>query len=190
MLDGETEAVFPGEAVPETEQLSGAEAEAGTGEGTGEGTGTGPASETPLNDNSSSIVIHISDEERRKYEEEIRKLYKQLDDKVGTPQAPPRVPWGPPKTPLDLPGHPPPSPGPLRLPRTLRDLPALPASPRTLSTPGLPGSLQDPPRPPHCPQPLGASHHEPPHPPPRMMRSTSRAKSWRSSSNRCWTRRR
>nr|XP_009680196.1 PREDICTED: kinesin heavy chain isoform 5A [Struthio camelus australis] len=34
-----------------------------------------------LNDNSSSIVIHISDEERRKYEEEIRKLYKQLDDK-------------------------------------------------------------------------------------------------------------
>lgn len=34
-----------------------------------------------MNDNSSSIVIHISDEERRKYEEEIRKLYKQLDDK-------------------------------------------------------------------------------------------------------------
>uniref|UniRef100_A0A663FJ13 Kinesin family member 5A n=1 Tax=Aquila chrysaetos chrysaetos TaxID=223781 RepID=A0A663FJ13_AQUCH len=80
-LDGETEAVSPGEAVPETEQLSGAEAEAGTGEGMGEGTGTGPSDETPLNDNSSSIVIHISDEERRKYEEEIRKLYKQLDDK-------------------------------------------------------------------------------------------------------------
>lgn len=85
--------------MPETEQLSGAEAEAVTGEGTGEGTGTGPTSETPLNDNSSSIVIHISDEERRKYEEEIRKLYKQLDDKVGTPQAPPWSP-GDPQRPL------------------------------------------------------------------------------------------
>lgn len=30
---------------------------------------------------SSSIVVHISEEERQKYEEEIRKLYKQLDDK-------------------------------------------------------------------------------------------------------------
>lgn len=30
----------------------------------------------------SSIVVHISEEERQKYEEEIRKLYKQLDDKV------------------------------------------------------------------------------------------------------------
>ncbi|XP_063767239.1 kinesin heavy chain isoform X3 [Eleginops maclovinus] len=29
----------------------------------------------------SSIVIHISEEERQKYEEEIRKLYKQMDDK-------------------------------------------------------------------------------------------------------------
>ncbi|XP_075345854.1 kinesin heavy chain [Mycteria americana] len=80
-LEAELSRWRSGEAVPETEQLSGAEPEAGTGEGTGEGTGTGPASETPLNDNSSSIVIHISDEERRKYEEEIRKLYKQLDDK-------------------------------------------------------------------------------------------------------------
>ncbi|XP_072703322.1 kinesin heavy chain [Ciconia boyciana] len=80
-LEAELSRWRSGEAVPETEQLSGAEPEAGTGEGTGEGTGTEPASETPLNDNSSSIVIHISDEERRKYEEEIRKLYKQLDDK-------------------------------------------------------------------------------------------------------------
>ncbi|KAM9214463.1 kinesin heavy chain [Leptosomus discolor] len=80
-LEAELSRWRSGEAVPETEQLSGAEAEAGTGEGMGEGTGTGPAGETPLNDNSSSIVIHISDEERRKYEEEIRKLYKQLDDK-------------------------------------------------------------------------------------------------------------
>uniref|UniRef100_A0A8D3CZI0 Kinesin-like protein n=1 Tax=Scophthalmus maximus TaxID=52904 RepID=A0A8D3CZI0_SCOMX len=30
----------------------------------------------------SSIVVHISEEERQKYEEEIRRLYKQLDDKV------------------------------------------------------------------------------------------------------------
>lgn len=30
----------------------------------------------------SSIVVHISEEERHKYEEAIRKLYKQLDDKV------------------------------------------------------------------------------------------------------------
>ncbi|XP_069662226.1 kinesin heavy chain isoform X1 [Haliaeetus albicilla] len=80
-LEAELSRWRSGEAVPETEQLSGAEAEAGTGEGMGEGTGTGPSDETPLNDNSSSIVIHISDEERRKYEEEIRKLYKQLDDK-------------------------------------------------------------------------------------------------------------
>ncbi|XP_072350773.1 kinesin heavy chain-like, partial [Scyliorhinus torazame] len=35
---------------------------------------------TPIADNS-SIVIHISEEERQKYEEEIRKLYKHLDDK-------------------------------------------------------------------------------------------------------------
>ncbi|XP_053907673.1 kinesin heavy chain [Cuculus canorus] len=78
-LEAELSRWRSGEAVPETEQLSGSEAEAGTGEGTGEG--TEPIGETPLNDNSSSIVIHISDEERRKYEEEIRKLYKQLDDK-------------------------------------------------------------------------------------------------------------
>ncbi|XP_042652852.1 kinesin heavy chain-like isoform X4 [Tyto alba] len=76
-LEAELSRWRSGEAVPKTEQLSGAEAEARTGEGTG----MGPTSETPLNDNSSSIVIHISDEERRKYEEEIRKLYKQLDDK-------------------------------------------------------------------------------------------------------------
>lgn len=30
----------------------------------------------------SSIVVHISEEERQKYEMEIRKLYKHLDDKV------------------------------------------------------------------------------------------------------------
>ncbi|KAM6307935.1 LOW QUALITY PROTEIN: kinesin heavy chain [Podargus strigoides] len=80
-LEAELSRWRSGEAVPETEQLSGTEAEAGAGEGPGEGPETGPTDETPLNDNSSSIVIHISEEERRKYEEEIRKLYKQLDDK-------------------------------------------------------------------------------------------------------------
>ncbi|KAK7810747.1 hypothetical protein U0070_027475 [Myodes glareolus] len=37
--------------------------------------------ETPVNDNS-SIVVRIAPEERQKYEEEIRRLYKQLDDKL------------------------------------------------------------------------------------------------------------
>lgn len=89
-----------GEAVSETEQLNEPEAETGPGEGLGEGQGGAPE-EPPLNDNSSSIVIHISDEERHKYEEEIRKLYKQLDDKVGTPGR-----GGIPETPPDLPGTP------------------------------------------------------------------------------------
>lgn len=41
--------------------------------------------ERPILDNdTSSIVVRISEEERQKYEEEIRKLYKQLDDKVRT----------------------------------------------------------------------------------------------------------
>uniref|UniRef100_A0A8C8H3D2 Kinesin-like protein n=1 Tax=Oncorhynchus tshawytscha TaxID=74940 RepID=A0A8C8H3D2_ONCTS len=43
--------------------------------------GTGTLSRLPREDSSSSIVIRISEEERQKYEEEIRKLYKQLDDK-------------------------------------------------------------------------------------------------------------
>ncbi|NXR42013.1 KIF5A protein, partial [Zosterops hypoxanthus] len=79
-LEAELSRWRSGEAVPETEQLNEAEAETGSGEGPGEGQGGAPE-EPPLNDNSSSIVIHISDEERHKYEEEIRKLYKQLDDK-------------------------------------------------------------------------------------------------------------
>uniref|UniRef100_A0A3Q3FIF6 Kinesin-like protein n=1 Tax=Labrus bergylta TaxID=56723 RepID=A0A3Q3FIF6_9LABR len=47
-----------------------------------------PESEEPVLDicspcsDASSIVVHISAEERQKYEEEIRKLYKQLDEKV------------------------------------------------------------------------------------------------------------
>ncbi|KAG8585596.1 hypothetical protein GDO81_005084 [Engystomops pustulosus] len=59
-----------GENVPETEQLS-----------DGEQIIPDTCDETPVNDNNSSIVIRISEEERRKYEEEIRKMYKQLDDK-------------------------------------------------------------------------------------------------------------
>ncbi|XP_078393043.1 kinesin heavy chain-like [Cetorhinus maximus] len=54
-----------GENVPENEQLPEKEE---------------PREVTPVADNS-SIVIHISEEERQKYEEEIRKLYKYLDDK-------------------------------------------------------------------------------------------------------------
>ncbi|XP_059499894.1 kinesin heavy chain isoform X1 [Stegostoma tigrinum] len=63
-----------GENVPESEQLP--EEEEGEEED-GEATCEIPA---VVPDNS-SIVIHISDEERQKYEEEIRKLYKHLDDK-------------------------------------------------------------------------------------------------------------
>nr|XP_056714047.1 kinesin heavy chain isoform X2 [Euleptes europaea] len=59
-----------GENVPETEQLSDEEKVVAD-----------TCDETPINDNNSSIVIRISEEERHKYEEEIRKLYKQLDDK-------------------------------------------------------------------------------------------------------------
>ncbi|XP_069509695.1 kinesin heavy chain isoform X1 [Ambystoma mexicanum] len=59
-----------GENVPETEQLS-----------ENEKLVPDTCDETPVNDNNSSIVIRISEEERQKYEEEIRKMYKQLDDK-------------------------------------------------------------------------------------------------------------
>ncbi|XP_034770126.2 kinesin heavy chain isoform X1 [Acipenser ruthenus] len=58
-----------GENVPETEQLSNSPGKVDVND------------ETPVNDNASSIVVRISEEERQKYEEEIRKLYKQLDDK-------------------------------------------------------------------------------------------------------------
>ncbi|XP_041097700.1 kinesin heavy chain isoform X4 [Polyodon spathula] len=58
-----------GENVPETEQLSNSPGKVDMSD------------ETPVNDNASSIVVRISEEERQKYEEEIRKLYKQLDDK-------------------------------------------------------------------------------------------------------------
>ncbi|KAF6119320.1 kinesin family member 5A [Phyllostomus discolor] len=59
-----------GENVPETERLAGEDAVLGAE----------LCEETPLNDNS-SIVVRIAPEERQKYEEEIRRLYKQLDDK-------------------------------------------------------------------------------------------------------------
>uniref|UniRef100_A0A8C3UV73 Kinesin-like protein n=1 Tax=Catharus ustulatus TaxID=91951 RepID=A0A8C3UV73_CATUS len=110
-LEAELSRWRSGEGHPETE--------AGPGEGQGEGQGSVPE-EPALNDNSSSIVIHISDEERHKYEEEIRKLYKQLDDKVGTAgrvgtPGTPQTCWGPR-------GH----------PRPARDPPDL------LGTPGTP----------------------------------------------------
>uniref|UniRef100_A0A2K6CLV2 Kinesin-like protein n=1 Tax=Macaca nemestrina TaxID=9545 RepID=A0A2K6CLV2_MACNE len=60
-----------GENVPETERLAGEEA----------ALGAELCEETPVNDNS-SIVVRIAPEERQKYEEEIRRLYKQLDDKL------------------------------------------------------------------------------------------------------------
>lgn len=66
-------APLPGENVPETERLAGEDAVLGAE----------ICEETPLNDNS-SIVVRIAPEERQKYEEEIRRLYKQLDDKVRT----------------------------------------------------------------------------------------------------------
>uniref|UniRef100_A0A9L0IQE5 Kinesin-like protein n=1 Tax=Equus asinus TaxID=9793 RepID=A0A9L0IQE5_EQUAS len=59
-----------GENVPETERLAGEDATLGAE----------LCEETPVNDNS-SIVVRIAPEERQKYEEEIRRLYKQLDDK-------------------------------------------------------------------------------------------------------------
>ncbi|KAG8514165.1 Kinesin heavy chain isoform 5A, partial [Galemys pyrenaicus] len=59
-----------GENVPETERLAGEDA----------ALGAELCEETPMNDNS-SIVVRIAPEERQKYEEEIRRLYKQLDDK-------------------------------------------------------------------------------------------------------------
>ncbi|XP_018597834.1 kinesin heavy chain isoform X2 [Scleropages formosus] len=58
-----------GENVPETEQLSPGQVKLESSE------------EPPLDNGTSSIVVRISAEERQKYEEEIRKLYKQLDDK-------------------------------------------------------------------------------------------------------------
>ncbi|KAL4655780.1 kinesin heavy chain isoform X3 [Arapaima gigas] len=58
-----------GENVPETEQLSPGQVK------------LEPTEEPPLDNGTSSIVVRISAEERQKYEEEIRKLYKQLDDK-------------------------------------------------------------------------------------------------------------
>lgn len=59
--------------MPETERLAGEDA----------ALGAELCEETPVNDNS-SIVVRIAPEERQKYEEEIRRLYKQLDDKVRT----------------------------------------------------------------------------------------------------------
>ncbi|XP_043303114.1 kinesin heavy chain isoform X3 [Cervus elaphus] len=69
-LEAELSRWRSGENVPETERLAGEDATLGTE----------LCEETPVNDNS-SIVVRIAPEERQKYEEEIRRLYKQLDDK-------------------------------------------------------------------------------------------------------------
>ncbi|XP_049639019.1 kinesin heavy chain isoform X1 [Suncus etruscus] len=69
-LEAELSRWRSGENVPETERLA----------GEGAALGAELCEETPLNDNS-SIVVRIAPEERQKYEEEIRRLYKQLDDK-------------------------------------------------------------------------------------------------------------
>ncbi|XP_065788264.1 kinesin heavy chain isoform X1 [Muntiacus reevesi] len=69
-LEAELSRWRSGENVPETERLAGEDA----------ALGTELCEETPVNDNS-SIVVRIAPEERQKYEEEIRRLYKQLDDK-------------------------------------------------------------------------------------------------------------
>lgn len=73
-----------GEKVPETEQ---AEADVVKLDGSDEVALDNERSserqrERERDSDSSSIVVRISEEERQKYEEEIRKLYRQLDDKV------------------------------------------------------------------------------------------------------------
>uniref|UniRef100_A0A8C2HMW5 Kinesin family member 5A n=1 Tax=Cyprinus carpio TaxID=7962 RepID=A0A8C2HMW5_CYPCA len=72
-----------GEKVPETEQ---ADADVAKLEGSDEASLDNERSserqrERERDSDSSSIVVRISEEERQKYEEEIRKLYRQLDDK-------------------------------------------------------------------------------------------------------------
>ncbi|XP_066225474.1 kinesin heavy chain [Saccopteryx leptura] len=69
-LEAELSRWRSGENVPEMERLAGEDAVLGAE----------LCEETPVNDNS-SIVVRIAPEERQKYEEEIRRLYKQLDDK-------------------------------------------------------------------------------------------------------------
>uniref|UniRef100_A0A8B9P5K5 Kinesin family member 5A n=1 Tax=Apteryx owenii TaxID=8824 RepID=A0A8B9P5K5_APTOW len=111
-----------------------------------------PTGETPLNDNSSSIVIHISDEERRKYEEEIRKLYKQLDDKVGALLGPPETHPGPPGTPWDPDTSWDPS-GPLGTPPGTP--PGYEAAQGLLGSPGSPGTPRTSRTAPCCSRTLG-----------------------------------
>ncbi|XP_006036468.1 kinesin heavy chain [Alligator sinensis] len=88
-LEAELSRWRSGENVPETEQLSEEEAtpEPEAADETGTETRTGV--EEPGLDNrngvvpatAASLVVRIADDERRKYEEQIRRLYRQLDDK-------------------------------------------------------------------------------------------------------------
>ncbi len=75
-----------GEKVPETEQadadvvkLDGSDETALDNERSSE---RQRERERERDSDTSSIVVRISEEERQKYEEEIRKLYRHLDDKV------------------------------------------------------------------------------------------------------------
>lgn len=89
--------------MPETEQLSEEEAtpEPEVADETGTETGTGV--EEPGLDNrngvvpatATSLVVRIADDERRKYEEQIRRLYRQLDDKVPPAPTPGPLPRDP-----------------------------------------------------------------------------------------------
>ncbi|XP_059417347.1 kinesin heavy chain-like [Carassius carassius] len=83
MLELELRRWRNGENVPETEQ---ADADVVKLEGSDEASLDNERSserqrERERDSDSSSIVVRISEEERQKYEEEIRKLYRQLDDK-------------------------------------------------------------------------------------------------------------
>lgn len=62
--------VFPGEAVPEDEQISAKDQK-----------NLEPCDNTPIIDNITPVVDGIS-AEKEKYDEEITSLYRQLDDKV------------------------------------------------------------------------------------------------------------
>lgn len=81
--------IFPGEAVPEEEQISAKDQKH-----------LEPCDNTPIIDNITPVVDGIS-AEKEKYDEEITSLYRQLDDKVCGPEqeaclcGPKRLRWAP-----------------------------------------------------------------------------------------------
>lgn len=76
--------VFTGENVPETEQMDAGVVKLDVSDDVSldNERSTDHQRMRDRDSDSSSIVVRISEEERQKYEEEIRKLYRQLDDKV------------------------------------------------------------------------------------------------------------